>query len=77
MDELGVWRADSTVSDHLTYLVPLYLSLAWGKGEGGEVSEIRNFRKFYLLYAGMPYLIPLAFIRETFYQVKIETLQNK
>lgn len=65
-DELGVWRADSSIRP-FTYLVPLYLSLAWGKGEGGEVSEIRNFRKFYLLYAGMPYLrIPLAFIRETF-----------
>lgn len=48
----GEWIEISEQS--CSHLFPLYLSLDWRGGAGGEVSEIRNFKNFYLLCSGIP-----------------------
>ena len=53
--ELGIWRSDIGIpKQSCSHLFPLYLSLGWRGGAGGEVSGIRTFKNFYLLYSGVP-----------------------
>ena len=47
-DQIGIPKQSCS------HLFPLYLSLGWRGGAGGEVSGIRTFKNFYLLYSGVP-----------------------